>query len=57
VLNGPDHVSLSTAESALGDLKGLARVDDPLVRNAARGIAAKAVRELGDAVEMRAAGR
>lgn len=55
VLNGPDHVSLSTAEDALGDLKSMARADEPLLRTAGQGVAAKAVRELSDAVTQRAA--
>jgi hypothetical protein len=55
VLNAPKHVPMSDAEAALSDLKSLARSDDPLLRSAAQGVAAKAVKELGDAVEMRAA--
>lgn len=55
VINGPKHVQLTDAEAALGDLKSLARSDDPQIRSAGQGVAAKAVKELGDAVEMRAA--
>lgn len=56
VINGPDHAPLSVAESALGDLKSLARADDPLVRTAGQGIAGKAVQALNDSIELRAAG-
>lgn len=56
LMNGPDYAPLSTADAALSDLKSLARADDPLLRTAGQGVAAKAVRELGDAIQMRAAG-
>lgn len=55
VINGPDHAPLSVAEAALGDLKSLARSDDPLTRTAGQGVAAKAVGALSEAVNMRAA--
>lgn len=56
VINGPDHAPLSVAESALGDLKTLARADDPQLRTAAQGIAGKAVENLSSAIDLRAAG-
>jgi hypothetical protein len=56
VLSGPDQVPLSVAEAALGDLKTLARTDLPQLRTQGQGIAAKAVRELDQTIQLHAAG-
>ena len=50
LMQAPNTVSLSTADSALGDLKTLARVDDTFRRSMAQGVAAKAVGELEHSV-------
>lgn len=55
-VEGPDHAPLSVAEAALGDLKALSRTDEPLLRTAGQGTAAKAVSALQEAVNLRAAG-
>jgi hypothetical protein len=56
LMQGPDAAPLSIAESALGELKALARSDDlPELRGKGAGIAAAAVRRLDAAVRGRAA--
>lgn len=50
LLSGPDHVPLSVADSALSDLKRMARTNHPDLRNVGQGIAAKAVGDLHQAV-------
>ena len=54
LMTGPDLAPLSTADAALSDLKSLARSAMPELRTQAQGIAAKAVRELDEAVRARA---
>jgi hypothetical protein len=44
--NGPDHAPLSVADSALGELKTFARVDEPALRSIGQGVAAGAVKHL-----------
>lgn len=46
LMKAPDVAPLSVADSALGQLKGLARVDDSFRRTPGQGIAAKAVTQL-----------
>lgn len=56
LVTGPDHAPLSVADAALGDLKTIARSDDPLLRTAGQGAASKAVQALSESVDLRAAG-
>lgn len=56
LMTGPDHAPLSVAEGALGDIKTIARSDDPLLRTAGQGVAGKAAQALGEAINLRAAG-
>jgi hypothetical protein len=50
LMQAPDVAPLSVADAALGELKGLARVDDAFRRTAGQGIAAEAVTNLEQAV-------
>ena len=50
LMSAPDLAPLSIADSALGDLKSLARVDQTFRRTAGQGIAAEAVGNLDQAV-------
>jgi hypothetical protein len=50
LLTGPNAVPLSVADSALSDLKAMARTNNPNLRNVGQGIAAKAVSNLSQAV-------
>lgn len=50
LINAPQHAPLSVADSALSDLKAMARSDSPDIRSAAQGKAAFAVRQLDQAV-------
>jgi hypothetical protein len=50
ILSGPDVAPLSVADSALSDLKSIARTNHPDLRNVGQGIAAKAVGGLHKAV-------
>lgn len=54
LMNGPDAESLSVVDQALGDLKSLARADNPALRTPGQGLAAQAVIELERAVTARA---
>jgi hypothetical protein len=51
LMQGPDAVSVSVADDALGTLKTLARADMPELRTAGQGVAAAAVKELHAAVD------
>ncbi len=50
IVQGPVFVPLSVADSALSDLKSMARTNHPDLRNVGQGLAAKAVGELHQAV-------
>jgi hypothetical protein len=50
LMQAPDAAPLSVADAALGELKGLARVDDAFRRTAGQGIAAQAVKNLEHSV-------
>jgi hypothetical protein len=55
LVSGPDAVPLSVADSALSELKSLARgAEMPQLRSRGQGIAAKAVKELDAAVQAKA---
>lgn len=54
LMTGPDQASLSVVDSALSDLKRLARPDGMGMRSAGQGAAAKAVGELDQWVKMTA---
>lgn len=51
LMNGPDVESLSVVDSALGDLKTMARADIPELRTQGQGVAAEAVKELDQVVQ------
>lgn len=56
LVNGPDFAPLSTVDSALGDIKSMARgADMPELRTTGQGIAAEAVKTLDARVRARAA--
>lgn len=56
LMTGPDFAPLSVADKALSELKALARTDGmPAMRTQGQGIAARAVTELGSAVDTAAA--
>lgn len=57
IVNGPDHVSLSSADASLSAIKRIAReAESPELRNVSQGLASKAIGELDQAVRNTAAG-
>ncbi|HKA39852.1 MAG TPA: hypothetical protein VKD25_08785 [Burkholderiales bacterium] len=50
LMNAPDVAPLSVADSVLGDIKAMARVDDAFRRTAGQGVAAEAVTNLEQSV-------
>jgi hypothetical protein len=50
LMQAPDVAPLSVADAALGELKGLARVDQTFRRTAGQGVAAEAIKNLEQAV-------
>lgn len=54
LMTGPDVESLSVVDSALGDLKTMARADIPELRTQGQGVAAAAVKELDRVVRQTA---
>lgn len=53
IISGPDFASASQMDADLGAIKNVARgADSPYLRSVSQGVAAKAVGELGDAVDV-----
>lgn len=55
LMSAPDHAPLSVVDSALGDLKSMARTDIPELRTQGQGAAAMAVKALDQSVRAAAA--